>query len=306
MATVHTVAIVVSAMKLVAASGLVLIVAAQLVRGPANDLAPTSTLAEPYVPSPQAARVLSVGYNELAADLLFFRLVGYFGTEGRTADVTAALVEAIVTVDPHFYQAYQWGTQAMTHPITVGVGREHYLRAIKLLERGMVAFPNDYKIPKQASEIYLLDLKTEEPAERRTWDLAGTAMLERAVRKPDAPAVLGTYIAHLRTKLGQKERAKADLRELLLITGDDAARKALLEKLAELEGSESADITLEILESRRRFENAWRADRPFVWPSLYVILGPPAPPGFDLTDLATGGIDVVGSDLDEPLEPLGP
>jgi tetratricopeptide (TPR) repeat protein len=290
-------------MKGALAFGVAAVLAAQLVRGPANELAPSSTLADPYIPSPRAARLQSLGYHEVAADLLFFRLVGYFGTQGRTADAMAALVEAIVTVDPRFSQAYGFGVQAMIHGINEGIGREHYLRAIKILERGAVEFSGDYKIPKLAGEIYLLDLKTQDPAERRAWDEAGTALLERAVRKPNAPASLGTWIAHLRTKLGQQERARAELRELLLISNDKAAREALLAKLAELENADAQAIELEIVETRRRFEQAWRRDRPYVPASLYVIIGAPIEPGFDLGDLATGGRNVVQLP-DEPLEPL--
>ncbi len=285
--------------------GMTVIVLAQLVRGPANAMDDRPKIEEPYAPSPEAARIISVGYNELAADLLFFRLVGYFGDK-HSADGIASLVEAIVTLDPHHYKAYVWGSQAMVHGATRGVGRDHFLRAIKLLEKGLVAFPNDHAIPRMAGEIYLLDLKTDDPAERRTWDDTGTALLESAVRKPNAPAELGTYIAHLRSKLGQQERAKSGLRELILITDDVKAREALLAKLAELQGTDSADVAIEVLDERRRFEAQWLRERPYMPPSLYILLGPTPQPGFDPADLATGGRDLVGADFVAPLEPLTP
>lgn len=285
---------------------MVVITLAQLVRGPASAMDDRSKIEEPYAPGPEAARILSLGYNELGADLLFFRLVGYFGDK-HGADGIASLVEAIVTLDPYFYKAYVWGSQAMVHGgVTKDIERDHYLRAIKVLERGALAFPADPTIPRMAGEIYLLDLKTDNAVERRAWDDAGTALLETAVRKPNAPAELGTYIAHLRSKLGQQDRAKSGLRELILITDDISARQALLEKLAELEGSDSADVASEVLEERRQFEAKWRRERPYIPASLYILIGPTPRPGFDPADLATGGRDLVGADFVAPIEPLAP
>ena len=126
-------------------------------------------------------------------------------------------------MDPRHKKIYEWGALAMMfanrryskNELPVELRNRTYLRAIELLERGEREYPRDYKFPKLAGEVYLVDLVTEDPAERRRWDEAGVALLDRAVRKPNAPASLGTWIAQLRTKLGQKERAKNELRELL-------------------------------------------------------------------------------------------
>jgi len=263
------------------------------------------TRAEPYTPSPASAPFVSVGYREVAADLLFFRLVGYFGGH-HTADGVAALVEAIAALDPRYRKIYLWGARAMTHTLGAGVDREHFLRAIRLLEAGMKQFPDDYQLPELAGEIYAVDLQTKDAAERKKWDDAAARWFEIAVRKPRAPASIATFAAFLRSKLGQQQRAADSLRELLLITDDDKARAQILEKLAELENADSSEIAAEVFEARERFQTEWKRDRPFVPASLYVLIGPPLTPGFDPADLATGGIDLVGSDLGERLEPLAP
>ena len=51
-------------------------------------------------------------------------------------------------------------------------------------------------------------------------------------------------------------------------------------------------------------EAAWHATRPAVPATMFVLVGPPIAPGFDLADLATGGRDVIGSEGFERLEPL--
>lgn len=256
----------------------------------------------PYAPSPAAAPILSGGYRELAADLFFVRLAGYFGGSGHTPEGLAALAEAIVALDPHYRRIYLWGAGAISAANTPR--RETLLRAIALLEAGARVFPDDWRMPNLAGQIYIADLQTDDPAQRRAWDDRGTRLLEAATRKPGAPASLAESIAILRTRLGQRERAVEGLRELLLITTDTKAREQIIKKLAELEDRDADLIAGEILEARRRFEAAHARDRPAVTPSLYLLLGPPLQPGFDLADLATGGRDIVVVEPTEPLEPL--
>ena len=62
-----------------------------------------------------------------------------------------------------------------------------YLRALAVLEKGITIFPDDWKLPYLAGEIYTQDLQTTDPAQRRAWDERGTLLTESAIRKPKAP-----------------------------------------------------------------------------------------------------------------------
>jgi hypothetical protein len=256
----------------------------------------------PYAPSPDAARYLSLGYHELAADLFFARLMPYFGGSESTTEGVAALVEAIVALDPKFKRAYDWGVRAMTM-VGKDISQALYHRALRVLEVGIRHFPDEWKIPYHAGQIYMLDLETKDPAVRRKWDEQGALLLESAIRKPKAPAEAAMSVSFLRTRLGQKERAIEGLREMLLITPDDKARRRIIDELAKLEESSGDEIAAELFESRRNFEREWKAQRPALTPSMYVLIGPRLEPGFDMGDLATGGRDLVGS---EPFERLDP
>ncbi|HEU0033790.1 MAG TPA: hypothetical protein VFQ53_24350 [Kofleriaceae bacterium] len=289
---------------LVALAALLSIAGAQGARALATEQRTGEAIEEPYAPSPGAAPIVSLGYREVAADLLFFRLIGYFGGPEHTAEGVAALAEAIAALDPMYYRVYEWGARAM---VASKRGRDNRTveRAVALLEAGMAKFPTDAKLPMLAGEICITDYKTKDPAERRIWDEKGARFLEAAVRKPNAPATASTLAATLRTKLGQRQRAIDGLKEMLLITDDDKAKQRILEKLAELENQDASEIAAEYHELRKRFEDAWRRERPVVTPSMYVLLGPPIRPGFDMADLATGGRDLVGSEpAPEKLEPL--
>jgi len=276
---------------------------ARLARTAAARAAPAVLEDEPYAPAPDTAPLVTLGYRELAADLLFLRLKGYFGGRESTANGVAALVEAIVALDPGFHRAYEWGARAITLA-SRGIDNAAYLRAIAVLEAGARQFPDDWRLPYLAGEIYTQDLVTRDPAQRRAWDEHGTLLTESAIRKPNAPAEVATWAATMRTRLGQHQRAVDGLREMLLVTDDDRARARLLAKLADLEHASASELAAELLEARRRFEATWTRERPAVPPAMYLLIGAPLSPVFDLGDLATGGRDLVGAAPAERLEPL--
>jgi hypothetical protein len=277
--------------------------AARVTREAAKGVRAERLGAEPYAPTPAAAPIVSIGYRELMADLLFVRLAGYFGDTENTANGVASLAEAIAALDPRYQRIYEWGARAMTIA-RQGVDQQIYLRAVALLEAGARQFPTNWRLPNLAGQIYLLDLETKDPAQRRAWDERGTLLVEAAIRKPGAPAEAATLAAVMRSKLGQHQRAVDGLREMLLVTGDDKARRRIIEKLAELEHEDADELAAEVLDERGKFERMWHAERPAINPSLYLIVGARISTGFDPADLATGGHDLVQPTTVERLEPL--
>jgi len=269
----------------------------------AKDEAPNEGAEEPYAPSKSAAPFVSGGYREVAADLLFIRLAGYFGGTESTANGIASLVEAIIALDPKYQRVYDYGAGAITIARS-GVDNDALFRAIKILETGAREFPNDWKLPYREGEIYLHDLTPKDHAQRREWDEKAALLLETATRKPGASVANTTMVVTaLFTQLGRRERAIASLQEMLLITNDQGARERIIKKLAELDNADIGDVAIEMLEQKNRFEKAWLADRPTLPATMYIVIGPRLSPGFDLGDLATGGHDVIGSHVVEHLDP---
>jgi len=277
--------------------------AARITRHAANAVRPTAVVDRPYAPSPVAAPIISLGYREMAADLGFVRLMGYFPDPQSEPRATAALAEAIVALDPRFRRAYELGAIAMTDARRKP-DQVLQLQAIALLERGGRLFPTNYRFPKLAGQIYIGDLETTDPVQRRTWNEKGALLLESASRKPGAPAEMGMLAVHMRTKLGQRDRAIENLRELFLVTTDTRARREILDRLAQLQLDAGGELAAELLAQRKRFERTWQAERPAVPATTYVQIGPRIAPGFDLADLATGGRDLISTESFEPLEPL--
>jgi hypothetical protein len=255
----------------------------------------------PYAPSATAAPFVASGYRELAADLFFVRLLGYYGSATNDAESLATLAEAERALDPQFQRIYIVGAIAMQSAKT-GVDNSIHLRAIAHFEAGMRAFPDNWRFPSLAGQSYLVDLQTKDPVQRRAWDQKGTLLLETAARKPNAPAEAGLTAASIQSKMGQTERAVSNLKEMLLVTSDDRARAGILEQLAKVTNDNQDAIAAEILEASKRFDADWKAVRPALPASFYVLLGAPQGTTFDMEDLAIGG----RAPMIEPVERLEP
>jgi hypothetical protein len=263
-----------------------------------------SGIEAPFAPSPASAPYLSLGFREVAADLLYVRMLGYFAGDNSSAKGVADLAEAITALDPRFRRAYITGANAATLAKR-DVDQTSLLRVIAMLERGATVFPTEYQMPYIAGQLYTQDLKTDDPRLRREWDEKGTLLIESAIRKPGAPVHVAAWAATMRTKFGQHERAVTGLREMLLTTSPGAARERLIQMLAELEEKDAASVGAEIFAERRKFERVWKRERPAVSATMYILVGPPAQPGFEMGALATGGRELM---IDEsqaaPPEPL--
>lgn len=264
---------------------------------------PPAATEHPYAPTPTAAPFVTLGYREVGADLLYVRLVGYIGAYDSNPEDAAALAEGVEALDPYFRRIYEVGAIAMTDARRVPDQRLQ-LRAVALLERGARRYPRDWRLPNLAGQIYLSDLQTTDPDQRRDWDERAMLLLESASRKPNAPAGAGVQAAIIGSRLGKRERAITGLREILLLTSDRKARQAIIDQLATLAAGDADEIAAELMAARKQFERAWKAARPALPATFYVLLGPRVEPGFDLTDLATGGRDLIGSEGFERLEPL--
>src|SRR5512140_2392627 len=99
---------------------------ARLAREAAANDRPPDVREAPYSPSPAAAPIVTLGYRELAADLMWVRLRGYFASNESTSDGVGAVVEAIVALDPRFERVYEFGARAMTMA-QIGVDQRTYL-----------------------------------------------------------------------------------------------------------------------------------------------------------------------------------
>jgi tetratricopeptide (TPR) repeat protein len=142
-----------------------------------------------YLPSPAVARRLALGYENLAADLMWIRSVQYFGKHietDRKFPQLRALLEVTVGLDPHFVEAYRYGAEFLwLAPETAA--------AVRYLEEGHQQNPDRWELPHDLGRLYFLQLGDDAKA-LHWWSIAQ--------RLPDAPAYLPRFIARLEAKVG--------------------------------------------------------------------------------------------------------
>jgi hypothetical protein len=242
----------------------------------------------PWAPSQAMAPYVSLGYREAAADWFWIRLRAYVGGDHADAPGGRALLDAVLALDPDFEQVYEFA------PVTVswvdgGPTRDDLLWVAHVLDQGVERFPDRWQIFKLAGETYLLDLteKAQSDFEKAEWTEKGLALIERGLRLPGAPRNLATLVAQERTKLGQHDRAISGLIELINATDDEASRKNLQRKLADLEGADAERIIDEEDWAKEHVETAWRRALPEAPVSMYLLLGDPPKPYIDFADLAS-------------------
>jgi tetratricopeptide (TPR) repeat protein len=96
-----------------------------------------------YIPKGDYLKVAVLGYNQLAADLLWLKAVqvmGNRGTEQRDAEWLYQIFDAITTLDPKFDYVYQLGG------VFLGVLSDRADLAVRLLSKGVRHNPDVWRL----------------------------------------------------------------------------------------------------------------------------------------------------------------
>jgi tetratricopeptide (TPR) repeat protein len=148
-----------------------------------------------FLPPPEVLRVASLGFNSVAADAIWLLTIQYIGghifTEGRLPELFR-LIDTVVTLDPHFVDAYTLGALFMNYS-----GR-NVQGAIAVLERGARANPTRWEPAHDLARTYYLDLKDYPKALQ--W-------FEITDRLPGRPHYVPRFIARLYAVTGHRETA---------------------------------------------------------------------------------------------------
>jgi hypothetical protein len=97
-----------------------------------------------YLPSGKFVEQASVGYHQLAADLVWFQAVQYFGGYAKSEHSLAyfeGLIDIVTDLDPHFIFPYIFGSVVMAQDMGE---LEH---GVELLKKGMRCNPQQWSLP---------------------------------------------------------------------------------------------------------------------------------------------------------------
>jgi hypothetical protein len=122
--------------------------------------------------SPKLVKALSLEYGPLLADIYWTRVVQYFGNKhaGHQVDLRLLwpLLDLTSTLDPNLLPVYPFGSTFLSDSPPRGAGRPDL--GVELLERGIRANPEQWKLYYDLGYIYYFDLKDYQKASQAFYE----------------------------------------------------------------------------------------------------------------------------------------
>jgi tetratricopeptide (TPR) repeat protein len=205
-----------------------------------------------YLPSGRYLKVASLGFPELLADLVYIWSIQYYGHYDR-ADRFTYLEHiyggVISELDPHYIDPYLVGSMIM------GMEAGDHEMALRLLDKGMEANPNEWILPFEAGFVCFNSLGDHARAAR---------YFERALSIPGAPPVIRRLHAEMYNKMGDKRTSLEHWRQVYDQAGSDYVR--------DVSWMHVHDLTIEVdLQDLRAAVQAYRERAGVLPPDLQAL-----------------------------------
>lgn len=220
---------IIAALTLVA-TALALVASARSVEDLGGDEA---SLDVQFLPSAEFLEKVSLGYKNLAADLVWFLTVQYYGEAkllGKDIPLFRHLIDTATRLDPQFSFAYSFGSLILSEELG------DFDSAIELLKRGMVSRPEDWTLPFETGFLYYIHEGDYE---------AAASYFERSSRLPDAPDRAKRFAAYVHDRAGHTLTSILMWKEIYESTDNplmrDLAERNLKELVLRLQGESEED-----------------------------------------------------------------
>jgi tetratricopeptide (TPR) repeat protein len=175
-----------------------------------------------YLPSGRFLEQATLGYHDLAADVLWFKTVQYYGGYRMGQNDLALfthLVGVITDLDPQFVFAYVFGALIIAQDLG------HLDEGVAFLEKGMRNNPSDWWLPFELGFLYFVGGR----------DCArAMSYFEKASRLPGAQPIAARFAAFAAAKAGYRETSIAMWEELARESDNRYIRELAERYIAEL------------------------------------------------------------------------
>ena len=226
-----------------------------------------------YVPDRRQLRLMTLGYDQTAADLVWVRTLEYFASHfkgDRRYPWLEHFLEQIISLDPDFTKVYHWAGANVLYGrrfTNENVERSNHFYALALKRD-----PDDFEAAYRLGLNYYVELKSDDSEQRRKWREQGLSYLDRAANTPWAPTRVRNLVASISSRLGKKQIALQYLVDLYVQTSDPIQRdklklriEAIQKEIGRSAGPEDAV----------RFEADRKKHFAYLSPALFSILGEP-------------------------------
>ncbi|HEY6571731.1 MAG TPA: hypothetical protein VI198_00300 [Candidatus Eisenbacteria bacterium] len=148
-----------------------------------------------YYPSGVWVRQASLGYETAAADVAWLRAIQYYGEHrmsDQRYDMIGHVMGIVAELDPRFTEAYVFGGFVLAQEL------HQPQRGLELLERGMRANPEDWRLAFETGFLHYVGTKDLDAAAR---------YFTRASRLPGHPEYVERFAAFANQKAGNSGMA---------------------------------------------------------------------------------------------------
>lgn len=175
------------------------------------------------IPTQQAVRLYSLGFDRLLADYFWLSLIGYLGESSKRRfdhyELTDRYIELITGLDPHFLDAYWFGT------FVIGGDQRNPRRAAEILDNGIESNPESWSLPFIAGINQYLYAGNE---------VAAAKYYRIAANYPDAPAWLLRQAEILEAKLPRLIKEASSWLNIFESAGNGAVKDLAQERAIRL------------------------------------------------------------------------
>ena len=210
-------------------------------RGGELPVGPDSLL---YVRSSATLQRLALSYDSIVADVYWIRAIQVYGNTrlGRTADhsydLLYPLLELATTLDPYFDVAYQFGALFLAEKQPGGPGRPDL--ALKLLERGIEAQPDDWRLYQAAGFVHYWSYRDYVKA--ADW-------FARASRLPGAPVWMEPLAAVTLAEGGNRKSSRLLWQGIQKSATDDWFQREADRRLKQLDAMDQIELLQKVVEA---------------------------------------------------------
>ena len=179
-----------------------------------------------YLPSGKFLKGAALAYDEIFADLMFIKTLGYFGAHNKTdRNYTwlAHMLEVVTTLDPLYQFPYEFGG------VILSTEADDVDGSIAILKKGMANVPKNHPrywyFPFYCAFQYMYFLNDYETAAN---------YIEQAITFEQSPPYLPLLAARLRAKAQTPEAAIPFLEEMIKTSDDEFIKKHLIRRIQEI------------------------------------------------------------------------
>lgn len=182
-----------------------------------------------YLPSGRFLKEISLGYEQLAADMVWLSAVQYYG-EYRMGDhdlaYFRALIDIVTSLDPNFTFAYIFGALVTCEDL------ETFDEGIDILRKGMAWNPTAWQLPFEIGFLYYI--------ERADYDMAAH-YFDLASRLPGSSALARRFAAFVYSRAGHIENSIRMWEEMKRTAEDPFMRELAARYLQKLRAKQAGN-----------------------------------------------------------------